>query len=117
MGGIIFICVVSLTGCLRHLHRTQEPYYLIPPQPHRFVLASASDFLPIRTPIYRIHLIVVTRQVLGELARARIPHFERVVARAGDEEPAVGREGALVDVGDVTAEGVDEFAVAEFVQI
>lgn len=85
---------------------------LIPPQPHSLILAPAPNSLSIRAPIHGIHLVVVARQVLGEFTRAHIPDLEGVVSRAGHQEPTVGGEGALVDVGDVAAEGIYEFTVS-----
>lgn len=44
------------------------------------------------------YLVFVARQVHGEVAVARVPHLERAVLAACDEQPAVGGPGALVDL-------------------
>lgn len=84
-----------------------------PPEPNGLVLPTAADLLPIGAPVNGIDLVVMARQVLGELARAHIPHLEGVVPRARDQEPRVRGEGALIDMGDMTAEGVYELAIAD----
>jgi hypothetical protein len=44
------------------------------------------------------YLVFVAWQIHGEIAVARIPHLERAVLAACDEQPAVGGPGTLVDL-------------------
>lgn len=84
-----------------------------PPEPNGLILPTAADLLPVGAPVNGVDLVVMARQVLGELAGANIPHLEGVVPRARDQEPRVRGKGALIDVGDMTAKGVYELAIAD----
>lgn len=83
---VVRIGVSFYPTCLQVL----PSFFLISPQPYRLVLASTPHLLPIRTPIYGVHLVIVTWKVFGQLTRARVPYLERIVARACHEQPAVG---------------------------
>lgn len=51
------------------------------------------------------HLVRVARQVRGQLLGLHVPHFERAVAAAADQEPAVGRPRDLVHGSHMAAQG------------
>uniref|UniRef100_A0A480HWH7 Notchless protein homolog 1 isoform X1 n=1 Tax=Sus scrofa TaxID=9823 RepID=A0A480HWH7_PIG len=61
-----------------------------PPYPEALVLPTACHSLAIWTPVDSIHLIRVARQVCGQLLGLHIPHLQRAVTAATDQEPAVG---------------------------
>lgn len=90
----------------------QREAFLAPPEPDSLVLPAAADLLPVGAPVNGVDLVVVARKVLSQLAGADVPHLEGVVARARDEQPRVRGEGTLIDMGDMTTEGVDKLAVA-----
>lgn len=84
----------------------------MPPYPHGLILPPTAHPLAIGAPIHREYLIAMPRQILLQFPRAHLPHFQRGVLAAADEEPAVRGEGGHVDGPDVAAEGGDEGAVA-----
>lgn len=84
---------------------------LVPPQAHSLVLPTTADLLTVRAPVHSVHLVIVAREILGELARPDIPDLQGVVARAGDEQAGISREGALVYMRNVAAQGIYEFSI------
>ena len=53
----------------------------------------------------RLYLVCVARQVRGQLLGLHIPHLQRAVTAAADQEPAVGRPRDLVHSGHVATQG------------
>lgn len=84
----------------------------MPPNPHRLVLPPARDLAPIRTPIDRVHLVLMPRQILLQLRRPYLPHLERRVLAPAHEQPAVGAEARHVHGPDVAPQRRDEFSVS-----
>lgn len=84
---------------------------LVPPEPYSLVLAAAAHLLSIGTPVDRIHLVLVPRQVHRQLARRHRPHLQSRIFRPRYEKSRIGRKGALINGRHMSSQRVDELAI------
>lgn len=81
------------------------------PNPNLLVLPSAPHLPPIRAPIHGKNLIAMPRQILLQFPRANIPHLERRVLTATNQQPAVWAEATHIHGRDVAAQSEQKLAV------
>lgn len=74
------------------------------PDPHHLVPSGTPHSRAIAGPIYGVHLVAMAAQIFVEGAGAHVPHFDRGILAAADEQSAVGAPGTLVYGCDVAGQ-------------
>lgn len=87
------------------------------PQLDRLVLAGTGDDTTVQSPIQGKDLVLVTRQILLDLTRPHVPHFDRRVFARACQQPGITAPSHHVDGADVAAERRDELAVTRVPQL
>ena len=84
------------------ISKTKFPSIL--PQPHLLIPSPTRHNLPITTPINRVHLVLVPRQILHQAPRLHLPHLDSRVLGRTDQQPRVRREAQHVHRAHVSAQ-------------
>lgn len=89
----------------------------MPPQPNRFIPPSTPHPLSVRTPIHRIHLILMPGEIRRNLPRPDIPALERCILAPAHQHARIRAPSRHVHGRDMASERKHKLPVASAPQL